>query len=588
MRLFGYFREHLWVQVLASLSGVFVVVMGAVIAFGILGEHQMITKIVKDQSQMLAESVQGGMHDALAIGDNDSVRQQFIRLKENMPDSDIFVFDFNKQISFATDQSTLGKAVDTLMTSEAAAQATSKMLGDGEMPGEPFEQEMDGKPYLSTLRPIINQSRCYHCHGESRHILGGMMLRLSTDKANNLVSLAYRRNILIGAVGLGIMIFTVYFLFYRLVNRPVRRLTEMTARLRQGDFAHTVQVRGRNELSHISARVNKVAEELGGMLKEIVTNGQTLAAAALQLLSLSREMSSSADQTLGKSNAVASSAEEMSANINAIASASEQMSSNVQGVSSTSEEMSRNVNTVASSIEEMSAALAQVAKNAEEGSDIAGKATDMSHSALNTMNVLGTAATDIGEVTNLIKRIAEQTNLLALNATIEAASAGDAGKGFAVVANEIKELANQSAQAAEDIAKRIQGAQQHTDEAVKVIGDISGIIDKMNETSVVITEAVEQQKTIANEIASNVHQASAGTNSIASSIAEIAKGTDDMAKSAGEAATGVNDVSSNIHEVSQAANDSNAAAQEVSTASNELAKMAGHIRKLVGQFKVME
>jgi methyl-accepting chemotaxis protein len=413
-----------------------------------------------------------------------------------------------------------------------------------------------------------------------------MMLRVSTEKANNLVSAAYTRNILIGAVGLAIMILTVYFLFYRLVNRPVRRLTEMTARFREGDFAQRVEVTGRNELSHICARVNKVSEELGAMLKEIVTNGQTLAAAALQLLSLSREMSASADRTLGQSNAVASSTEQMSANINAIASASEQMSSNVQGVSSTSEEMSHNVNTVASSIEEMSAALAHVAKEAKEGSDIAGKAADMSRSALDTMDVLGTAAKDIGEVTNLIKRIAEQTNLLALNATIEAASAGDAGRGFAVVANEIKELANQSAQAAEDIAKRIEGAQQHTDEAVTVIGDISGIIKKMNETSLVITESVEQQKTIANEIASNVHQASTGTNNIAASIAEIAKGTDDMAKSAGEAATGVNDVSSNIHEVSLAASDSNAAAQQVSTASNELAKMAGHIRKLVGRFKL--
>jgi len=588
MTLFGYFKQHLWIQVLASLSGVFVVVMGTIIAFGIFGEHQMITKIVKDQSEMLAESVQGGMHDALAIGDNESVRQQFVRLKENMPYSDIFVFDFKKDISFATDQETLGKAVDTLMISKAAVQATAKMLEDGEMPSEPFEEEIGGKPYLSTLRPVVNHSSCFHCHGSSRQVLGGMMLRVSTEKANNLVSAACTRNILIGVVGLGIMIFMVYFLFHRLVNHPLRRLTEMTGSLRQGDFTQTVEVSGNNELSHICAQVNKVAEDLRAMLKEIVTNGQTLATAASQLSSLSEQMSSSADRTSGKSNTVASAAEEMSANINDIASAAEEMSANVQGVSSTSEEMSRNVNTVASSIEEMSTALTQVARNAKEGSDIAGKATDMSNSALDTMNVLGAAAKDIGEVTNLIKRIAEQTNLLALNAQIEAASAGDAGKSFAVVANEIKELANQSAEAAEEIAKRIEGAQKNTEEAVKVIGDISGIINNVNETSLVITESVEQQKAVAREISSNVQEASTGTNNIASSIAEIAKGTDDMAKSATEAATGVNDVSSNIHEVSQAASDSNAAAHQVSTSANQMAQMADQIQKMVGQFKVME
>ena len=110
----------------------------------------------------------------------------------------------------------------------------------------------------------------------------------------------------------------------------------------------------------------------------------------------------------------------------------------------------------------------------------------MSQSATDTMNVLGKAAKDIGEVTALIKRIAEQTNLLALNATIEAASAGDAGKGFAVVANEIKELASQSAQAAEDIARRIEGAQSNTEEAVRVISGISDVIDSINESSAVI------------------------------------------------------------------------------------------------------
>jgi methyl-accepting chemotaxis protein len=586
MSLFDYFKQHLWIQVLASLSGVFVLVMGTIIAFGTVDEHQMITKIVKDQSQMLAESVQGGMHDALAVGDNESVRQQFIRLKENMPDSDIFVFDFNKHISFATDQASLGRAVDTVMASVSAVQAAAGMLKDGEMPGEPFEEEMGGKPYLSTLRPILNQSRCHHCHGDSRHVLGGMMLRVSTEKANDLVSGAYTRNIFIGLVGLFVMLFMVYFLFHRLVNRPVRRLTEMAASLRQGDFTQEVEVAGHNELSHICARTNKVAEELSAMLQEIVTNGQTLATAASQLSSLSKEMSSSADETSGKSNTVASAAEEMSANINAIASASEEMSSNIQDISSTSEEMSRNVDTVASSIEEMSTALTQVTKNAREGSDVAGKAADMSGSALETMNVLGTAAKDIGEVTNLIKRIAEQTNLLALNATIEAASAGDAGKGFAVVANEIKELANQSAQAAGDIAKRIEGAQKHTEEAVKVIGNISDIINKMNETSLVITESVEQQKIVASEIASNVHQASTGTNNIAASMAEIAKGTHDMAKSAGEAATSVNEVSSNIHDVSKAASDSNAAAQQVSISANQLAKMADQIQNMVSRFKV--
>jgi len=210
----------------------------------------------------------------------------------------------------------------------------------------------------------------------------------------------------------------------------------------------------------------------------------------------------------------------------------------------------------------------------------------MSNAALDTMTVLGKAAQDIGEVTALIKRIAEQTNLLALNATIEAASAGDAGKGFAVVANEIKELANQSAQAAEDIAKRIEGAQTNTEEAVKVIAEISDVINNINESSMVITNSVEQQKVTANEVSGNVQQTSSGINDIASSIAEVAKGANDMARGASEAAKGIIEVSSNIQEVSRAAGDSNTGAQQVSNSAGELAKVANVLQNLVNRFRV--
>jgi len=354
----------------------------------------------------------------------------------------------------------------------------------------------------------------------------------------------------------------------------------------EGDLATRLEVGSKDEVGELARWFNTFVENLQGIVKDMAANAQVLNTSSSDLNALSAQMASSAEEMTLQSDGVAGAAEEMSANINTIATATEQMRANVQNVSSTAEEMSQNVDAVASSIEEMSMTLNDVAGSAREGSDIAGKATEMSNAALETMNVLGRAAKDIGEVTELIKRIAEQTNLLALNATIEAASAGDAGKGFAVVANEIKELANQSAQAAEDIARRIDGVQTNTEEAVKVIADISGVIGSINESSMVITNSVEQQKVSANEISGNVQQTSTGINNIASSIAEVAKGANDMAKGAAEAAKGVTEVSSNIQEVSRAAGDSNTGAQQVSKASKELANVATVLQNLVNRFKV--
>ncbi|MDY6950359.1 MAG: methyl-accepting chemotaxis protein [Thermodesulfobacteriota bacterium] len=354
----------------------------------------------------------------------------------------------------------------------------------------------------------------------------------------------------------------------------------------EGDLSSRIRITGSDELGDLATWFNAFVERLQGIIKDIVAKAEVLNTSSSGLSALSRQMASSADEMTSQSGAVASTTEEVSATISTMASAAEEMSANVGTVSSTAEQMSQGMNAVALSIEEMSVAINDIAAGARQGADVSEKATDLSDSATKSMNVLGNAAKEIGEVTALIKRIAEQTNLLALNATIEAASAGDAGKGFAVVANEIKELANQSAQAAEDIARRINGVQTNTEEAVKVIADVSAIINNMNESSSAITNSVEQQRTMANEIAGNVRQVNNGIGEIASSIAEIAKGANDMARSAAEGAGGVAEVSSNIQGISKAAGDSNTGAQQVSSSAGELAKIAEQIRTMIGRFNL--
>ena len=169
---------------------------------------------------------------------------------------------------------------------------------------------------------------------------------------------------------------------------------------------------------------------------------------------------------------------------------------------------------------------------------------------------LAEAADRIGEVVALITDIADQTNLLALNATIEAARAGDAGKGFAVVASEVKNLANQTAKATDEIGGQITGIQTATKEAVTAIESISSTISRINEVNSNVASAVEEQGAATQEIARNVEQA----------------------------ATGTQEVSSNIAGVNQAANDTGAAASQIKTASAELSRQSEVLRTEVEKF----
>jgi len=189
---------------------------------------------------------------------------------------------------------------------------------------------------------------------------------------------------------------------------------------------------------------------------------------------------------------------------------------------------------------------------------VAKNAVGVAQSTNQTVAKLGESSEEIGKVVKLITSIAQQTNLLALNATIEAARAGEAGKGFAVVANEVKELAKETAKATEDISRKIEAIQGDTKGAVQAIGEISAVINQINDISNTIATAVEEQTATTNEMGRN--------------MAEAAKGSSEIAR--------------NIAGVAEAARSTSTGAGETNTAAGELARMAGQMQTMLQQFKL--
>ncbi len=343
------------------------------------------------------------------------------------------------------------------------------------------------------------------------------------------------------------------------------------------------------EIRALSQGIAGSATELSAVARQVLTQSEQTAVQAGQV-------ASATEQTATNINTMAAATEEMSMNVASISSASEQISVNVHTISVAAEATTRNVTAVVEAIQNSTRTFEAIAHDAGEGSKIAKRAVEVADGAGNTIKALARSAAEIGHVTEAIKLLALQTNLLALNATIEATSAGEAGKGFVVVAHEIKELANQSAAAAEGIARKVDEVQSNTREAVADIGEVQEIICTLNTASVRTSESVEQQSRSAKTSAGNLSQASQGVEHIAQSIAEVAKGANDMSRNASEAATGandmsrnaseavqaVNDISNNIHGISQATRDNTTSAQQVNTAAARLASIAAQLQELVG------
>jgi methyl-accepting chemotaxis protein len=398
------------------------------------------------------------------------------------------------------------------------------------------------------------------------------------------------------------------------ITRPVSEVRNLAQAMAKGDLRQRIPLKQEDEVGQLSDATNTLAESLTLVVTEIQKVSDGLAGEATGLTGVSNQLLSQSEHASLKATSVAGASEQLSSNISTMAAAAEEMSVSVASISSASEEMSINVGTISSAAEqtstnvsvvstavgEISSSFADVLKDVREGSNVAGEASRMADSATETIQLLNRSGAEISKVTETIKMIALQTNLLALNATIEATSAGEAGKGFAVVAHEIKELANQSAKAAEDIARKIEGVQNNTRQAVEVIRNVSQIIKDINASAGRISLSVEKQTRAATMISQNVGEANKGVGDIARSIAEVAKAAGDMSRNVAEAARGATDVSRNvgeaakaaggissdIHGVSDASRSTNESASKVNNSAVQLDQIAKELRKLVGRFKL--
>ena len=265
-------------------------------------------------------------------------------------------------------------------------------------------------------------------------------------------------------------------------------------------------------------------ENMKSVLTDIAANAQTLAGASEELTATSQQMAGNAEETSAQANVV----------------------------SAASDDVSTNIQTVAAGTEEMSASINEISQSTTKATEVTRDAVKLAESTNKIVTTLGESSADVGQVVKVITSIAEQTNLLALNATIEAARAGEAGKGFAVVANEVKELANQTAKATEEISGKIQAIQTDTESAVSAIGEISDVINQISDISNTIASAVEEQSATTNEISRNVSDASRGAQEIAqniSGVAEAAKSTTEGAQDTQKAAAELSALAQNMQDI---------------------------------------
>ena len=391
------------------------------------------------------------------------------------------------------------------------------------------------------------------------------------NKTQNMMYLIYASFVLIFIL----QIVIIYFYINKYISKPINILKNKFKKIAEGELNQK-----------IDDEIVERGDELGSMGKAISSMLNSFRNIVGQIADISESLSSSSEELSASSEEIYASTEQVSTAVQEVASGAEEQSAQIEDTKDSIDDLSDQLDNINEMSNNMDDQAENVIKNLGKGNKAVDNSIDQikdvkdkSEAVSNKVNELGSLSEEISKIIELIGGISEQTNLLALNAAIEAARAGEAGRGFSVVADEIRELAEESTKATEEIGALINKIQDRVESTIIQVSEAGDAVDNS-------VEAIETAENSFDEINEAVSNLKKSIENISISVREMNNSSDDVEDAMNQISIVSEEASSNAEEVAASSEEQSASTQEIADASENLAQMAQDLKETVNEFNI--
>jgi methyl-accepting chemotaxis protein len=263
------YNPSLQAKVLVGVAVIFLVALASVVCLNVVYQQKQMQEQFQTSTNLLAEAVCNSMLYPMAVGDEETIRQQMAEFAKNSKNLKIYVFGFDKFISYTSESREVNTDLVKKINSPSLTKALDVLVSTGKNPESAMDEQKDGTHYLSVLRPLVNENRCHHCHGSSRSVLGGVLVEQNSQYMFDALAAIRIKNATIGIMASAMVVFFLFLVISRLVTRPIHQ---------------------------VIMGLNETTESVSGAAAEAARTSQTVAEGASEQAASLEETSSSLEE----------------------------------------------------------------------------------------------------------------------------------------------------------------------------------------------------------------------------------------------------------------------------------------------------